>query len=92
VLATPCDGRIGAGWRCASERNRARRAYARQAVPRADIVVIRALGAGNSALEADMVELGVVAMQKSRARQGFQRSADQEKLGKGRLVLPAGYL
>jgi len=37
---------------------------------------------GDAALEADMVKLGVAPKQKSRARQGFQRSAEQAKLGK----------
>lgn len=37
-----------------------------------------------------MVELGVAPKQEARARQGFQRSAEIAKLGKDRLVLPAG--
>lgn len=45
---------------------------------------------GDGVLEADMVGLGVAPKQKNRARQGFQRSAEQAKLGKDRLVLPAG--
>lgn len=45
---------------------------------------------GDAVLEADMVEAGVASKQKSRARQGFQRSAEQAKLGKDRLVLPGG--
>ncbi|MFZ2060677.1 MAG: hypothetical protein WAU82_06680 [Candidatus Binatus sp.] len=45
---------------------------------------------GDAVLEADMVELGVAPKQKSRARQGFQRSAEQAKLGKDRLVMPGG--
>jgi hypothetical protein len=45
---------------------------------------------GNTVLEADMEALGVAPKQKGRARQGFQRSAEQAKLGKDRLVLPAG--
>lgn len=45
---------------------------------------------GDAALEADMVKLGVAPKQKSRARQGFQRSAEQAKLGKDRLVMPGG--
>jgi hypothetical protein len=45
---------------------------------------------GNVALESDMVELGVAPKQKARARQSFQRSAEIAKLGKDRLVLPAG--
>ena len=45
---------------------------------------------GDAALEAEMVELGVAPKQKGRARQGFQRSAEQAKLGKDRLVLPGG--
>ncbi len=44
----------------------------------------------DAVLEADMVEVGVASKQKSRARQGFQRSAEQAKLGKDRLVLPSG--
>ncbi|HUA33127.1 MAG TPA: hypothetical protein VMA09_05940 [Candidatus Binataceae bacterium] len=49
----------------------------------------RLLG-GNAVLEQDMVDLGVAEKQKARARQGFQRSAEQAKLGRDRLVLPAG--
>ena len=45
---------------------------------------------GDRVLEEDMVALGVAQKQKSRARQGFQRSAEQANLGKDRLVLPAG--
>jgi hypothetical protein len=45
---------------------------------------------GDGVLEADMVEFGVASKQDGRARQGFQRSAVQAKLGKDRLVLPAG--
>jgi hypothetical protein len=45
---------------------------------------------GDAVLEADMVEAGVASKQKGRARQGFQRSAEQAKLGKDRLVLPGG--
>jgi hypothetical protein len=45
---------------------------------------------GNAALEEDMLKLGVAQKQKSRARQGFQRSAEQAKLGRDRLVVPAG--
>lgn len=45
---------------------------------------------GDAVLEADMAELGVAEKQKGRARQGFQRSAEQAKLGKDRLVLPGG--
>jgi len=45
---------------------------------------------GDAALEQDMIDLGVASKQKARARQGFQRSAEQAKLGKDRLVLPAG--
>jgi hypothetical protein len=45
---------------------------------------------GDAVIEADMGELGVASKQKARARQGFQRSAEQAKLGKDRLVLPAG--
>lgn len=48
---------------------------------------------GDAALEAEMITLGVAAKQKARARQGFQRSAEQAKLfaqGKDRLVLPGG--
>lgn len=48
---------------------------------------------GDTALEAEMVTLGVASKQKARARQGFQRSAEQANLfalGKDRLVLPSG--
>jgi hypothetical protein len=48
---------------------------------------------GDAALEAEMATLGVAPKQKARARQGFQRSAEQAKLfaqGKDRLVLPGG--
>jgi hypothetical protein len=48
---------------------------------------------GDAALEAEMITLGVAPKQKARARQGFQRSAEQAKLfaqGKDRLVLPGG--
>ncbi len=48
---------------------------------------------GDAALESEMGTLGVAPKQKSRARQGFQRSAEQAKLfaqGKDRLVLPGG--
>lgn len=45
---------------------------------------------GNAVLESDMVALGVAPKQKARARQGFQRSAELAKMGKDRLVLPAG--
>jgi hypothetical protein len=45
---------------------------------------------GDAVLESDMVDLGVAAKQKSRARQGFRRSAEQAKLGKDRLVMPGG--
>jgi hypothetical protein len=37
-----------------------------------------------------MVGLGVAPKQRGRARQGFQRSAEQAKLGRDRLVLPVG--
>jgi hypothetical protein len=46
--------------------------------------------AGDAVIETDMVEAGVASKQKDRARQGFQRSAAQAKLGKDRLVLPGG--
>ena len=42
------------------------------------------------AIEEDMVALGVAQKQKSRAHQGFQRSAEQANMGKDRLVVPAG--
>ena len=45
---------------------------------------------GDRVLEEDMVALGVAQKQKSRARQGFQRSAEQANMGKDRLVVPAG--
>jgi hypothetical protein len=45
---------------------------------------------GDAALEADMVEFGVAEKQKNRARQGFRRSAEQAKLDRDRLVMPAG--
>jgi hypothetical protein len=45
---------------------------------------------GDRVLEEDMIALGVAPKQKSRARQGFQRSAEQAKLGKDRLVVPPG--
>lgn len=48
---------------------------------------------GDAALESEMGTLGVAPKQKARARQGFQRSAEQAKLfaqGKDRLVLPGG--
>lgn len=52
----------------------------------------RALPSTNIAVEADLVDLGVVAKQKDRARQVFQRSAEQAGLfaqGHNRLVRPA---
>lgn len=45
---------------------------------------------GDRVLEEKMVALGVAQKQKSRARQGFQLSAEQAKLGKDRLVVPPG--
>lgn len=45
---------------------------------------------GDRVLEEDMVALGVAQKQKRRARQGFQRSAEQANVGKDRLVVPAG--
>ncbi len=47
----------------------------------------------DSALEAEMETLGVAPKQKAKARQGFQRSAEQAKRfgrGRDRLVLPGG--
>jgi hypothetical protein len=49
-----------------------------------------AVDSRDAVLESDMVDLGVAAKQKSRARQGFRRSAEQAKLGKDRLVMPGG--
>jgi hypothetical protein len=48
---------------------------------------------GDTALESEMGALGVANKQRPRARQGFQRSAEQANLfaqGKDRLVLPGG--